>query len=238
MSNGSNRGRRTPYSRIQGAYGEIVRVIKAEFGYDSDIDEANFADTPKRCAKALHEMVWPWEKIEAELKKCVEVRFPTGGVGSIVDQHDIIVSLLCPHHLMPAIVRVSACYLPGNASAEGEVPEGRVIGISKIARVAKILSHRPVLQEEYSRDLADMLCNKGVDEIGYKRGEDLRELPMLPSAGSAVRTEALHTCMACRGVEAPTAVTGTTDLRGVMFNNSVEFYRMIELSRSRKLFGA
>lgn len=217
MSSGEKE-KRSAFSRMQGAYGEVIRVLQSdEFGYNEEEDVENFRDTAKRAAKAITEMVWPWSKIRSELEKCF-ITFPTGGAGGMVDQHDIMVSILCPHHLMPAVLRVSAGYIPMNG--------GRVLGISKIARVANILAKRPVLQEAFSSDLADVLCDKGT--------RTARELPRLASAGSAVRVEAVHTCMTCRGAEVA-AVTGTTEMRGEM--NAELFYRAIQLSRSQKMFG-
>jgi GTP cyclohydrolase I len=94
---------------------------------------------------------------------------------------------MCPHHLLPVIYRVSVAYLPSE----------RVIGISKLSRLARLLAKRPVLQEDLTHDLAEILHAR------------------LQSRGSAAYVEGLHLCMAARGIEAHEARVVTSAVRGV-----------------------
>lgn len=221
-----SKGKRSGFPAVHGAYSEIVRQLVEHFGYNTQIDLGNLSHSGKRAASALFEMVKPWAQIVEELQGHI-VEFEVAPTNGIVTQHNILVSSLCPHHLMPVLYRVDLGYLPG---------ETKVIGISKLARVATVLAQRPVLQEEYARDLADFLCSEGNEQYTRKPSR-LPELPMLGSRGSAVRIEGLHTCMACRGAVAPTTSTASTELRGIFFGNESEFYQQIQLARAPKILG-
>lgn len=220
---------RSPFSRLHGAYNEIVNVL-GDLGYSTEVDQVNFEGSGKRAAKALIQMVHPWNKIVEDLKRHMVV-FPVGGTGDAVFLHGILVSSICPHHLLPILYRVDLCYLP-------DMVNGKVLGLSKPARIVELLAARPVLQEEFARDIADFLCDKGNDH--YKR-EEHRDpaLPMMESKGSAVRVEGLHACIACRGVTQMTVTSASVPLRGVFFDahRAKEFYDAIRVNRSANIVG-
>jgi GTP cyclohydrolase I len=99
---------------------------------------------------------------------------------------DIRFVSFCEHHLLPVIGKAHVAY----------IPNGKVIGLSKIPRVVDILARRPQLQERMTEDLADILMNE----------QDVK--------GVAVVIEASHSCMTIRGVNKPESSFVTSALRG------------------------
>jgi GTP cyclohydrolase I len=208
-------------------------------------EEANFADTPIRAAKAVIQLqasrhsardktdvrVLSDRKtlingIKAkyhyfnEVRKIIETGFPTeGGDCGIVTQGPILAKGLCPHHFLPVYYEVFVAYKP--------TPDGNVLGLSKLARVTKELAARPVLQEQLTADIASVLCKQS----------DTQGLPGIASDGSAVQMVGNHTCMGCRGIRSD-ALTLTTVLRGEFSKNpelKSEFYQAIFAIRQTKI---
>jgi GTP cyclohydrolase I len=83
----------------------------------------------------------------------------------------------------------------------GYLPNGRVLGLSKLARIVEVVSHRPQVQERMTEQIADLL----VDDLGAK--------------GVAVVVEATHTCMTIRGVRKPGSVCVTSAMKGLFRSN-------------------
>jgi GTP cyclohydrolase I len=83
----------------------------------------------------------------------------------------------------------------------GYLPDGRVLGLSKLARIVEVVSHRPQVQERMTEQIADLL----VDDLGAK--------------GVAVVVEATHTCMTIRGVRKPGSVCVTSAMKGLFRSN-------------------
>jgi GTP cyclohydrolase IA len=154
-------------------------------GYPTKTDD-NFADTAARAAKALTELIRPVAEIENEIDAMIERTFPARYDEMVISKHNICFGV-CPHHLLPVIYRISVAYLPGE----------RVIGISKLSRLVQLLSRRPVLQEDLTHELAEILHER------------------LEARGSAAYVEGLHLCMASRGIEAHEARVVTSAVRGV-----------------------
>jgi len=163
---------------------DLVLAAYAEMGYPTKEDD-NFRETAERAAKAALEMVRPVAEIEREIDDLLHKTFPARYDQMVISKHNICFGL-CPHHLLPVIYRVSAAYLP----------KDRVVGISKLSRLIRLLARRPVLQEDLTHELAQLL---------YSR---------LDSGGSGVYIEGLHMCMAARGVEAHEARLVTSAVRG------------------------
>lgn len=223
----------------------------------SDSEKANFADTPVRAIKAWSELlaevtgdstgdtsigigpvelqtlqefatslascVLPKDLILRELANILQTGFPmeVNEDPGIVTQGPIATTSLCPHHLLPINYEVYVAYKP--------LKGGTVLGLSKLARVASILSARPVLQEQYSADIADALF--------FSVGVNNREgLPQIASDGAAVQVIGSHGCMTCRGVRSE-ALTLTTALRGAFYRDSVksEFYQAVESIRNSQV---
>jgi GTP cyclohydrolase I len=109
----------------------------------------------------------------------------------IVLVRDIAFNSVCEHHLLPFM---------GHAHI-GYMPDGRVLGLSKLARVVEAVSHRPQVQERMTEQIADLLEH----DLGAK--------------GVAVVVEATHTCMTIRGVRKPGSLCVTSAMKGVFRAN-------------------
>ena len=180
------------------AYQMILQAYEL-MGYKVKEDD-NFTDTAERAAKAAQDLVRPVAEVNAELDDLVSKTFPARYDEMVISKHNICFGL-CPHHLLPVVYRVSLAYLPRE----------RVVGISKLSRLIRLMARRPVLQEELTHDLAQLL---------YKR---------LDSTGSAVYCEGLHMCMAARGVEAHEARLVTSAVRGVFADQPATRQEFLDL---------
>lgn len=145
-------------------------------------------DTPARVAQMYEEI---FAGIQHDPKEELEV---------ILDQkhHEIILLKdiplysVCEHHLLPFLGKAHIAYIPKN---------GRVTGLSKLARVVDILSRRPQVQERLTTQIAEIIMSK------------LRPL------GVMVVIEAEHLCMSMRGVKKPGTLTVTSAVRGIFKEN-------------------
>ena len=115
--------------------------------------------------------------------------FDEGASDEMVTVRNIPLYSLCEHHLLPFTGVAHIAYLPGN---------GRVIGLSKLARIVNTFARRPQVQERLTAQIADFLYEN------------------LQAQGVAVVIEAEHLCMTMRGIRAAGAVTQTSALRGRM----------------------
>ena len=196
------------------AYGLILDYL-ARNGDLSAADKSNYADTQVRAAKAFTSMVKTRTEINHELRHLLRTGFPMEDhdddyVPGLITQGPILVYSMCPHHLLQVGYSVVVSYIPEK--------NGTVLGLSKLARIVKTLSKRPVLQEQLASDIADSLC--------WHQGQIT---PGIKSSGSAVSLIGKHSCMACRGVESE-ALTSVTELRGsfwepymeLKFNNAID----------------
>ncbi|MBT4157924.1 MAG: GTP cyclohydrolase I FolE, partial [Planctomycetaceae bacterium] len=104
---------------------------------------------------------------------------------------DIAFNSICEHHLLPFMGHVHIGY----------IPNGRVLGLSKLARVVETVSHKPQVQERMTEQIADLLEH----DLGAK--------------GVAVVIEASHTCMTIRGVRKPGSVCVTSAMKGIFRAN-------------------
>ena len=157
-----------------------------QMGYDVPGDD-NFKGTSLRAAKGFAELVLPPEYIDKQIQEMLGKVFPTDDAdGMVVSRNNFAVGL-CPHHLLPVVMRITCAY----------VPKDKVLGISKLSRISKLLAHKPVLQETLSTQIARVLF-EGLD-----------------SKGSAVMIHATHMCMALRGVESHETQVVTSKLYGI-----------------------
>jgi len=153
-----------------------------------DIKRKDILDTPKRVAEMYEEI---FSGINKDPAKELEV---------ILDQrHDEIILLkaiplysICEHHFLPFLGKANVAYIP---------KEGRVTGLSKLARVVDILSKRPQVQERLTTQIADIIMTK------------------LKPKGCMVVIEAEHMCMSMRGVKKPGTLTVTSCVRGIFQKN-------------------
>ncbi len=178
---------------------KAVRQILVAIGEDPK--RRDLQDTPKRVAQM-------YEEIFSGLKKDPEKELEV-----ILDQkHSEIILLkgiplysVCEHHLLPFIGRANVAYIPKN---------GRVTGLSKLARVVDILSRRPQVQERLTTQIAEIIMSK------------LRPL------GVMVVIEAEHLCMSMRGVRKPGTTTVTSAVRGVFKENEKTRSEALALMKS------
>jgi len=168
--------------KIEKAIREILEAI------GEDPRRKDLLDTPKRVAEMYEEI---FSGVACDPEKELEV---------ILDQkhHEIILLRgiplysVCEHHLLPFMGRAHIAYIPRN---------GRVTGLSKLARVVEILSRRPQVQERLTTQIAEIVMSK------------------LKPLGVMVVLEAEHLCMSMRGVRKPGTMTVTSAVRGIFKEN-------------------
>lgn len=160
-----------------------VRELLIAVGEDPERD--GLRDTPSRVARSYAEQ---FAGLRAD---------PAGVLGTVFDEghsemvlvRDIDLFSTCEHHLVPFVGKAHVGYIPG--------PDGRISGLSKLARLVDVYARRPQVQERLTSQIADTL------------------MEVLRPAGAIVVIEAEHLCMAMRGVRKPGAVTTTSAVRGV-----------------------
>lgn len=165
-----------------------------------DVNDANFADTAKRAAKGLHELIHDQKQVRADVDALLAKTFPAKYTEMVISKHNTCFGM-CPHHLLPVIYRISMAYIPTE----------KVLGLSKLSRLARLIARAPRLQEDLTHELADILHEN------------------LASQGSAVYIEGLHMCMAARGVGAHEARLVTSGVRGVFLELATreEFIKLV-----------
>jgi GTP cyclohydrolase I len=167
--------------RIERAVREILSAI------GENPDREGLVETPKRVARMYKELFGGlYEDPSLHTKK-----YFTEHYDEIVLVRDIAFNSMCEHHLLPFFGKAHIGYLP----------DGRVLGLSKLARVVEAISHRPQVQERMTEQIADILLN----ELHVK--------------GVAVVIEAVHTCMTVRGVRKPGSTCVTSAIKGAFRNN-------------------
>jgi len=144
-----------------------------------------FNGSGDRLRRLVEEMCWPSGRILEGVGKCLEAVFKDCYDEMLVVK-GIEVWTLCPHHLLPCEFTVSVGY----------IPNGKVLGLSKFARVAVLLGKRPVMQEMYTRELAEVLWST------------------LGPEGVGVYVIGRHGCMGCRGVKQSQSSVATCVLKG------------------------
>ncbi len=167
--------------KIERAVKQILEAI------GEDPKREGLISTPTRVANMYEELCSGiYEDASKHLKTFFTERYD-----EIVVLRDIPFHSICEHHLMPFIGKANIAYLPS----------GRVVGVSKLARVVETLSNQLQVQERLTTQIADMLM------------EHLRP------KGVAVVMKAQHTCMTIRGVKKPGSQMITSALRGIFKTN-------------------
>jgi GTP cyclohydrolase I len=167
--------------RIERAVREILLAI------GEDPDREGLRKTPARVARMYAEL---FDGLQQDPEKHLETLFDE-------DHHELVVlrdipfNSTCEHHLMPFEGKAHIAYIPG----------GKVLGLSKLARIVDAYAHRPQVQERLTSQIADLLARR------------------LHVKGCAVVLEAVHTCMTCRGVRKSGSIMVTSALRGIMHTN-------------------
>ena len=165
--------------RIEAAVRELLYAI------GEDPDREGLIETPNRVARMYEEI---YAGLEEDPKKHLKI-FTEDNNDEMVIVRDIPLYSICEHHLIPFIGKAHIAYIPGN---------GKVIGLSKLARIVNCFAKRPQLQERLTSQVADFLYEN------------------LDPQGVAVVVEAEHLCMTMRGARASGSQTRTSAMRGIM----------------------
>ena len=164
---------------------KAVRMILEAVGADLKIKD--IASTPKRVAEMYEEILSGQRKNpEEELEVILEQRHD-----EVILLRDIPLYSICEHHLLPFIGKAHVAY----------IPDKRITGLSKIARVVDTLSKRLQVQERLTTQIASVIMKK------------------LKPKGVIVVIEAEHLCMSMRGIKKPGTVTVTSVVRGIFRDN-------------------
>ncbi len=163
-------------ARIRRAVREILLAV------GEDPDREGLEETPDRVARMYAEV---FQGLHQDPRVHLQKAF-TQKCDEMVLIRDIRFVRFCEHHLLPVIGQAHVAY----------IPNGKVVGLSKIPRVIDVLAKRPQLQERLTEEVADLLMKE------------------LDARGVAVVIEASHSCMTIRGVQKPDSSFVTSAVRG------------------------
>ena len=182
---GAEQERIVARKRIEAAVREILEAI----GEDPDRD--GLQRTPERIARMYVDEIFTG--LNENPARHLTVTFEAEH-DEMVMVRDIAVHSVCEHHLVPFAGKAHVAYIPG--------PDGRITGLSKIARLVDGYAKRPQVQERLTTQIADALVNA------------------LSPTGVLVMIEAEHFCMSMRGVKKPGSLTITSAVRGLFKSNA------------------
>jgi GTP cyclohydrolase I len=168
-------------ARIERAVREILSAV------GENPDREGLLETPARVARMYAEL---FSGLHEDAREHVR-KFFTEQYDEVVLVRDISFNSMCEHHMLPFMGRAHIGY----------VPNGRVIGLSKLARVVEVVARRPQVQERMTETIANLL----VEELQAK--------------GVAVVIEATHTCMTIRGIRKPGSLCLTSAMKGLFRSN-------------------
>lgn len=154
-----------------------------------DPGRAGLKETPKRFVKALEEYTMGYEMDPEQILKVFEDG--AQGADEMVIVRDIPFYSLCEHHMAPFFGTVDIGY----------IPDGKIVGLSKLARLTEVFGRRLQVQERMTNQIADALFD------------------ILKCKGVGVRVYARHLCMEARGARCQGANTMTTALRGELYDS-------------------
>ena len=172
--------RQVDTARVEAAVRELL------IGIGENPDREGLRGTPARVAKAASEL---FAGLHRDPREQLEATFAEGHQ-ELVLVKGIAFYSMCEHHLLPFHGQAHVGYIPG--------PEGRIAGLSKLARLVDGLAKRPQLQERLTSDIVDAVMER------------------LDARGAIAVIEAEHMCMSMRGVKAPGAKTVTSAVRGFL----------------------
>ena len=153
-----------------------------------DIEREGLKSTPKRVARMYEELLGGMKRDPKENLKSVF----TENYDEIVLLRDVPFYSICEHHLMPFIGTANIAYLP----------DGKLLGVSKLARIVDCFAHQMQLQERLTSQIANFIMDN------------------LRPKGVAVVLEASHSCMTIRGIKKPGSTMVTSALRGIFKKDS------------------
>ncbi len=167
--------------RIERAVREILSAV------GEDPDREGLRETPARVARMYAEL---FSGLHDDPRQHLR-KFFIEKYDEVVLVRDISFNSMCEHHMLPFM----------GVAHIGYVPNGRVIGLSKLARVVEVVARRPQVQERMTETIANLL----LDELEAK--------------GVAVVIEATHTCMTIRGIRKPGSLCVTSAMKGLFRAN-------------------
>src|SRR4029077_16448080 len=168
-------------ARIERAVREILAAV------GEDPNREGLRETPGRVARMYVEL---FSGLHDNPRRHLQ-KFFTEKYDEMVLVKDIAFDSMCEHHMLP---------FSGTAHI-GYIPNGKVVGLSKLARVVEVVSHRPQVQERMTEEIANLL----IEELDVK--------------GVAVVIEATHSCMTIRGVRKPGSICVTSAMKGLFRSN-------------------
>ncbi len=169
----------------EGANDEFAQLVRRQLELiGEDPDRQGLRRTPERVATAL---AWLTRGYEMDVQQVVNgALFDAEGASNMVMVRDIELYSLCEHHMLPFYGRAHIAY----------IPDGKIVGLSKVARLVEVFSRRLQVQERLTEQIATAL-----DDV-------------LRPIGVGVVIEAYHLCMMMRGVEKQNSKTITSAIRG------------------------
>ena len=177
---------------------EAVKLLLEGIG--EDIHREGLADTPERIARMYEEIFGGMEEDAAEhLSRVFSV-----DSHEMVLEKDIVFYSMCEHHMLPFYGRAHVAY----------VPDGKVVGLSKLARTVEVYARRLQIQEHMTEQIADAIMEH------------------LAPRGVMVAVEAEHMCMTMRGVKKPGSMSVSVAVRGVFEEDQAlqnRFFQMLQM---------
>ena len=168
-----------------GADDEFVHLVRRQLELiGEDPDRQGLRRTPERVANAL---AWLTRGYEMDVQQVVNgALFDAEGASNMIMVRDIELYSLCEHHMLPFYGRAHIAY----------IPNGKIVGLSKVARLVEVFARRLQVQERLTEQIASALAD------------------VLKPMGAGVVIEAYHLCMMMRGVEKQNSKTITSAIRG------------------------
>lgn len=156
-------------------------------GIGEDTEREGLKDTPERVARMYEEICGG---LDEQVKEHLARTFTSESTEMVIEK-DITFYSLCEHHLMPFYGKAHIAY----------IPDGKVVGLSKLARTVEVYARRPQIQEKLTGEIADAI------------------METLKPKGVMVYMEAEHMCMTMRGIKKPGSKTVTQACRGAFAEN-------------------
>jgi len=182
---------------VEQHWASIIRAI------GEDLERPGLVDTPKRAAKAFEFLTRGYKQSVEEVVN--EALFPSDSSEMILVQ-DVELYSLCEHHLLPFIGKCHVAY----------IPTGKVLGLSKVARIVDIFARRLQIQESLTMQVAETI------------------MEVTEAEGVGVIIEAQHMCMMMRGVEKQNSVMKTSAMLGTFRSEQKtreEFLSLLQMKR-------